>query len=81
MDAAKKVHSFTLNLGDSLATFGANPQLGLNGSFNFVSFDYPGATATNARGINSRGDVVGFYVDSAGKTHGFFRSRTRRRQE
>lgn len=32
--------------------------------------DVPGATLTNAQGINPRGDIVGFYVAS-GVTHGF----------
>jgi len=77
-DAAKKGHGFRLTLGDSVSTFGANVQLGMGGSFNFVSIDYPGATTTNAFGINSRGDVVGSYVDSAGKTHGFLLTRARR---
>jgi uncharacterized membrane protein len=78
MDATKSVHSFVLRLGDSISTFGANPQLGLSGSFNFISIDYPGATGTFARGINRRGDVVGYYVDAAGKTHGFFLDRAPR---
>ena len=38
---------------------------------NFVSFDYPGATSTNANGINDDGAVVGVYVDKDGKQHGF----------
>ena len=29
------------------------------------------ATQTSARGINARGDIVGFYVDLTGKQHGF----------
>jgi len=35
----------------------------------------PGAVArqTGLRGINARGDVVGFYVDSANRQHGFVR--------
>jgi probable HAF family extracellular repeat protein len=80
-DAAKKVHGFLLRLGDSIATFGLNPQQGLTGPFEFVTIDYPGATATNANGLNSRGDVVGSYVDSTGKTHGFLLNRGRRDQD
>jgi uncharacterized membrane protein len=57
------------------------------GQFTYVSFDVacaagaatcpaglaPGAVAkqTGARGINPRGDIVGFYVDTAGVQHGF----------
>ena len=40
----------------------------------FTSFDFPGATTTGASGINADGAVVGFYVDSAGKTHGYLLS-------
>jgi uncharacterized membrane protein len=80
-DTAKMSHGFLLSLGDAIATFGANTQGSAGGSFNFVSIDFPGATTTNAYGINSRGDVVGNYVDAAGKTHGFFLSRGRRHQE
>jgi probable HAF family extracellular repeat protein len=80
-DAAKKTHGFLLRLGDAVSTFGITPQGGMNGSFGFISIDYPGATFTQAVGINSRGDVVGGYVDSAGKMHGFLLTRGRRHQE
>ena len=40
-------------------------------AFIFTSIDYPEATATSAFGINARGDVVGFYRDSANRQHGF----------
>lgn len=33
--------------------------------------DVPGASITRARGINAGGDIVGDYVGSDGKTHGF----------
>jgi hypothetical protein len=39
------------------------------------SFDYPGATYTDARGVNDQGDIGGFYTDSGGATHGFVRSK------
>jgi hypothetical protein len=80
-DAAKKVHGFLLRLDDSAMTFSANPHLGLNGSFVFTSIDYPGATATFAQGINTDEDVVGFYVDSAKKTHAFFLQLRRHHRE
>ena len=44
------------------------------GTFVFSPIDFPGATLTNAQGINAGGDVVGFYNDAAGKTHGFIYS-------
>lgn len=37
--------------------------------------DVPGAVATAAAGINSRGDIVGFYSDATGAAHGFLRQR------
>ncbi|MBZ5617854.1 MAG: hypothetical protein LAQ69_03845 [Acidobacteriia bacterium] len=77
-DAAKKTHGFLLRLGDAIDTFGVNPKIGMTGPFNFATIDFPGATSTDAYGINSRGDVVGDYVDSAGKTHGYLLSRARR---
>lgn len=35
------------------------------------TFDFPGAQHTRAFGINDVGEIVGEYVDSSGKTHGF----------
>ena len=75
-DAGKKTHGFLLILDDPIATLGVNPQVGVNGAFSFMSIDYPGAAGTQTRGINNRGDVVGFYTDSAGKNHSFFLSRS-----
>ncbi len=37
----------------------------------FTTISPPGATSTEANGINDKGVVVGSYVDSAGVTHGF----------
>ena len=39
----------------------------------FANIDYPGATSTQALGINPRGDIVGVYT-SAGQDHGFLLS-------
>jgi len=41
-----------------------------NGDFWFLSFDYPGAAATRALGINAQGEIVGSF-DDASATHGF----------
>lgn len=78
-DAAKKTHGFLLRLGDAFSTFGIAPQAGVSPAFEFVSIDYPGATLTQAVGINSHGDIVGGYKDAAGKMHGFFLSFGRHR--
>ena len=37
----------------------------------YHEFDVPGSTSTQAFGINDLDEVVGSYVDAAGKTHGF----------
>jgi probable HAF family extracellular repeat protein len=47
---------------------------GKEGTFVFSTIDFPGATFSNAQGVNAGGDVVGFYTDQAGKTHGFIYS-------
>ena len=38
---------------------------------NFIPFDVPGSTFTQAWDINPAGDTVGVYRDAAGKVHGF----------
>ena len=40
----------------------------------FMTVDFPGAVLTNVQGINDSGDIVGFYNDAAGRTHGFVRA-------
>lgn len=40
----------------------------------FTTVDFPGAVLTNVQGVNALGELVGFYTDTAGKTHGFLRS-------
>jgi uncharacterized membrane protein len=44
-------------------------------SFYFYPINFPGAVSTAAEGINPGGAVVGLYVDSQGKQHGFLLSR------
>lgn len=41
-------------------------------TFQFTSIDFP--DATQAQGVNPGGEVVGLYVDSHGKQHGFLLS-------
>ena len=41
----------------------------------FTAIDFPGATTTQAWGINLSGDIVGFYVSADKVTHGFLKSR------
>ncbi|PYR29144.1 MAG: hypothetical protein DMF92_12555 [Acidobacteria bacterium] len=40
----------------------------------YATFDVPGAIRTSPQGINSKGDIVGGFVDSAGQQHGFLLS-------
>src|SRR5215211_1443545 len=42
----------------------------------FSSIDFPGATLTNAQGVNAGGEIVGFYNDAGtpSRTHGFLLS-------
>ena len=43
-----------------------------------TSINIEGATATAVRGINPRGDIVGFYRDENGVAHGFLGERVRK---
>jgi len=49
---------------------GRNRGFLLNAS-GFSTIDFPNTMSTNARGINSEGDIVGFYRDSAGRDRGY----------
>ena len=40
-------------------------------AFTFTTIDVPGATSTEASGINERSWVVGHYLDASGAQHGF----------
>ncbi|HXJ94151.1 MAG TPA: hypothetical protein VMT20_14980, partial [Terriglobia bacterium] len=51
-------------------TAGVNHGFLLNAG-NFTKLDFPGATFTQALGLNNQQQVVGFYMDAAGLTHGF----------
>lgn len=80
-DAAKIIHGFMLSLPASDLTLGLTPVAGEPVSYRFVSIDYPGATSTQTVGINSSGNIVGAYVDSAGKQHGFLLVRGRQHRQ
>jgi len=43
----------------------------------FVSFDYPGATATSLAGINDSSIICGSYTDDSGVNHGIIAKVTR----
>src|SRR3989454_9703231 len=40
-------------------------------TYSYETIAHPNATATTAWGINASGDVVGDFVDAAGRRHGF----------
>jgi probable HAF family extracellular repeat protein len=44
------------------------------GTLVFSTIDFPGAVFTNPQGINAGGEIVGWYTDTEGKTHGFVMS-------
>lgn len=39
-----------------------------------VMFDFPGTTSTIAKGINTAGQIVGFFDDANNHSHGFLRA-------
>jgi uncharacterized membrane protein len=41
------------------------------GVFKTVDFEEPGASETEIRSINAKGEIVGAYLDADGKQHGF----------
>jgi hypothetical protein len=51
--------------GDDVRRSGPTP------TYVFSRISVPGATSSDAWSINNYGDIVGFYVDAAGVTHGF----------
>ena len=52
-----------LSLSAAMLAFAADPA--------FTAIDYPGATGTQAWGINPRGDIVGLYTLADKSTRGF----------
>jgi uncharacterized membrane protein len=78
-DTAKVTHGFLLIPSAFDPTFGFTPVTGAALSFQFITVDYPGATYTQAVGINTSGHIVGSYRDAAGTQHAFLLTRVRRR--
>src|SRR5262245_49198679 len=56
------------------AVLASSPAAAQGRALTFITVDFPGAVLTNVQGINDGGDIVGFYNDVAGRTHGFARS-------
>src|SRR5437868_13199498 len=57
-------------LSTALAVLWASAVFGADNN-RFIQIDYPGGSATQAWGINSRGDIVGFYTAADKSDHGF----------
>jgi len=66
----QRITSSMLVLCLSLAVLLSLP-LNAGAQTKFKTIDVPGSTETDANGINTAGTIVGFYIDSAGATHGF----------
>jgi probable HAF family extracellular repeat protein len=46
----------------------------------YTTIDFPGAAATSGHRINDSREIVGFYIDSSGHTHGYLLRRERKRR-
>jgi probable HAF family extracellular repeat protein len=66
MRTSSAVLALAVCLNGSIASLSADRR-----SFEYSEILVPGATLTNAQGINAAGDIVGIYRDAAGRTHGF----------
>lgn len=63
---------YGINAAQALAGWCNSPSIAFTyAKGKFTTISPPGATSTQANGINDKGVVVGSYVDSAGLTHGF----------
>ena len=70
--SANRTKSKTLMLLTAITVLATLPiSVGLSAQQKFTSIDVPGATFTDASGINPRGDIVGLYFDTSGNRHGF----------
>lgn len=67
----KKVISATLSPLHSLILVVGLSTLAYAGKDQFVSFDFPGSTNTQATAITPSGELVGRYISSDGIQHGF----------
>ena len=74
--SAGAIAFYGINSAGAAAGWCVNSTTGADNSFTyakgkFTTISFPKANATQAYGINDKGDVVGLYIDSAGAQHGF----------
>ena len=59
---------------EAAAARGSLARKALAGEPTFTTIDFPGARMTSPLDVNAAGDIVGEYMDAAGKSHGFLLS-------
>jgi probable HAF family extracellular repeat protein len=71
MRACRRAIVFFLAIGATTAIVVASHPLQ---SYKFTSLEYPGASRTDAAGVNNAGQIVGSWTDASGAAHGFLLS-------
>ena len=66
---------FAIGIAWALGAAAVSAATRITRTYMFTSFGYPGAAATDARGINSTGQIVGQWRSAAGATHGYLLDR------
>jgi probable HAF family extracellular repeat protein len=67
------MHRFLLSTVLSLSVLLSTLVAAQDASYTFTNIDVPGATLTEAYGINAAGQIVGHFQDATGHTHGFLK--------
>ena len=68
-------HRLEVYLIACILLLGVTPKTTAAPPNSFTTIDFPGAIHTLAIGSNDLGDIVGWYIDATGATHGFVLSR------
>ena len=67
------MHRFLLSTVLSLSVLLSTLVAAQDVSYTFTTIDVPGATLTEAYGINAAGQIVGRFSDATGERHGFLK--------
>src|ERR1700743_3750473 len=70
---ARRIYLSLLVVAMSLGNIAAHAQAP---AFTFTQLDVPGSASTEADGINAQRQIIGFFVDNAGRQHGFLHERS-----